>query len=95
MSRDLSNGSLKTGRQRADWRTYIRISSKRERGREEKSKSRDLSNRSLKTDGETESGERSRSSSKRERGREEKSKSRDLSNRSLKTDGETESGEPT
>ena len=38
-------------------RTYIGISSKRERGREEKSKSRDLSNRSLKTDGETESGE--------------------------------------
>ena len=38
-------------------RTYIGISSKRERGREEKSKSRDLSNRSLKTDGQTESGE--------------------------------------
>ena len=38
------------------WRTYIEISQKRERGREVKSKSRDLSNRSLKTDGETESG---------------------------------------
>ena len=38
-------------------RTYIGISSKRERGREEKSKSRDLRNRSLKTDRETESGE--------------------------------------
>ncbi|WP_293716255.1 hypothetical protein, partial [Thiolapillus sp.] len=38
-------------------RTYIGISLKRERGREEKSKSRDLSNRSLKTDGQTESGE--------------------------------------
>ena len=35
-------------------RTYIEISRKRERGREEKSKSRDLRNRSLKTDGETE-----------------------------------------
>ena len=36
---------------------YIGISQKRERGREEKSKSRDLSNRSLKTDGDTESRE--------------------------------------
>ena len=35
-------------------RTYVGISRKRERGREEKSKSRILSNRSLKTDGETE-----------------------------------------
>ena len=51
------NGSLKTDRETREWRTYIGISSKRERGREEKSKSRDLSNRSLKTDGETESGE--------------------------------------
>ena len=77
MSRDLSNGSLKTERQRAEhlhrdrhqkdisnerwgdreWRSYIGISPKRERGRKEKSKSKDLSNRSLKTDGETESGE--------------------------------------
>ena len=38
-------------------RTYIGISQKRERGREEKSKNRDLRNRSLKTDGETESKE--------------------------------------
>ena len=36
---------------------YIGISGKRERGREEKSKGRDLSNRSLKTDRKTESGE--------------------------------------
>ena len=35
-------------------RTLIGISQKRERGREKKSKSRDLNNRSLKTDGETE-----------------------------------------
>ena len=47
------------------------ISQKRERGREEKSKSRDLSNRSLKTDGETESAEPTQSSLERERGREE------------------------
>ena len=33
------------------------LSKERERGREEEGKSRDLSNRSLKTDGETESGE--------------------------------------
>ena len=57
----------------------------REKGKEEKSKSRDLCNRSLKTG----------MSWKRERGREEKSKSRDLCNRSLKTDGETKSREPT
>ena len=38
-------------------RTYRGISSKRERGSEEKCKSRDLSNRSLKTGGETESGQ--------------------------------------
>ena len=37
-------------------RTYIEIASKRERGREPKRKSRDLNNRSLKTDKETESG---------------------------------------
>ena len=40
-----------------EWISYVRISRKRERGREEKSKSRDLSNRFLKTDWETESGE--------------------------------------
>ena len=39
------------------WRTYIGMSRKRERGREKKGKSTDLSNRSLKTDNETESGE--------------------------------------
>ena len=39
------------------WRTYIGMSRKRERGREKKGKSTDLSNRSLKTDRETESGE--------------------------------------
>ena len=38
-------------------RSYIGISLKREGGREGKGKSRYLSNRSLKTDGETESGE--------------------------------------
>ena len=38
-------------------KSYIGISPKRERGRKEKRKSRDLSNRSLKTDGETESRE--------------------------------------
>ena len=37
-------------------RTYIEIASKRERGREPERKSRDLNNRSLKTDKETESG---------------------------------------
>ena len=36
-----------------EWRTYIGIPSKQERGREEQSESRDLSNKSLKTDGET------------------------------------------
>ena len=40
-----------------DWRTYIGISGKRERGKEGESKKRDLSNRSLKTDGRTESRE--------------------------------------
>ena len=39
------------------WRTYIAISSKTEWGREEKRKSRDLRNRSLKTDRKTDSGE--------------------------------------
>ncbi len=39
------------------WRTYIGMSRKRERGREKKRKSTDLSNRSLKTDRETEKGE--------------------------------------
>ena len=39
------------------WRTYIGMSRKRERGREKKGKSTDLSNRSLKTNRETESGE--------------------------------------
>ena len=71
----------------------------RERGREEKSKSRDLSNRSLKTDGIGGRGQRAESLhrilSKERRREEEKSKSRDLRNRSLKTDGEKVSGEPT
>ena len=68
----------------------------RERGREEKSNSRDLSNMSLKTDGGGVGSESlHRILSKERRREEEKSKSRDLSNRSLKTDGETESGEPT
>ena len=39
------------------WRTYIGMSRKRERGREKKRKSRDLSNSFLKTNGETDSGE--------------------------------------
>ena len=67
----------------------------KERGREEKRKSRDLSNSSLKTDGVTDSGEPKLGSLERERGEEEKSKSRDPKVRSLKTDGETESGAPT
>ncbi|WP_294078563.1 hypothetical protein, partial [Thiolapillus sp.] len=53
-------------------RTYTGISSKRERGREEKSKSRDLSNRSLKTGGETESGQPTQGCLKRERVEERK-----------------------
>ena len=65
------------------------LSRERERGREEKSKSRDLSNRFLKTDGETENGDPAKGSLQRDR---EETESRDLSNRSLKTDGETESG---
>ena len=44
------------GRQREE-NLHRDLLKERERGREEKSKSRDLSNRSLKTDGETESGE--------------------------------------
>ena len=75
-------------------RSYIGISHKRESRREEKIKSRDLSNMSLQTDGETESGTYIGISKKRERGREEK-ESRDLINRSLKTGGETESVYPT
>ena len=39
------------------WRAYIGMSRKRERGREKKGKSTDLSYRSLKTDRETESAE--------------------------------------
>ena len=46
---------------------YIGISGKRERGREEKSKGRDLSNRSLKTDGEKEQRTYIGTSHKRER----------------------------
>ncbi|WP_295539047.1 hypothetical protein, partial [Thiolapillus sp.] len=65
------------------------------RGREQKNKSRDLSNRSLKSDGKTESREPTKGSLEREGKREKKSRSRDLSNRSLKTDGKAESGEPT
>ena len=44
----------------------------RERGREEKSKSRDLSNRSLKTDGETENRKPTEGSLERERAEERK-----------------------
>ena len=40
-----------------EWTTYIGMSQKRETGRERNGNSRDLSNRSLKTDGETESRE--------------------------------------
>ena len=65
-----------------------------------KCKSRDLRNRSLKTDRDTENleptwnleGGGGRGEGVK-RGK-ENSKSRDLSNRSLKTDGKTESGEP-
>ena len=66
----------------------------KERGEERKSKSRDVSNRSLKTVRETEQKTYTLISKMRERGRKEKSKSRDLSNRSLKTDRETDSREP-
>ena len=61
-------------------KSYIGISPKRERGREEKSKSRGLSNRSLKTDGETEWRTFTGT---------------DIRKMSPKTDGETESGGPT
>ena len=44
------------GRQRAK-NLHRDLSKERERGREEESKNRDLSNRSLKTDGETEGKE--------------------------------------
>ena len=46
------------------------MSQKREQGREEKSKSRDLSNRSLKSDGKTESREPTKGSLEREGKRE-------------------------
>ena len=51
---------------------------------------------SLKTDGETESGDPTEGSlvRERERRRKEKRNSSDLSNRYLKTDGETDSREP-
>ena len=69
----------------------------KERGEERKSKSRDVSNRSLKTVRETEQKTCTLISQmrERERGRKEKSKSRDLSNRSLKRDREPDSREPT
>ena len=82
------------GRQRADI-LHRDLSKERQRGREEKSKSRDLSNGSLKTDWEIESRKPTLISRKGGGGREEKRKSRDLSNRSLKTDGETVRGELT
>ena len=44
------------------------LSNERDRGRKEKSKSSDLSNRSLKTDRETDSREPTQESLKRERG---------------------------
>ena len=59
----------------------------KERRRQKKRKSRDLSNRSLKTDGVTDSTEPTQSSFERERGTQAKSKSRDLSNRSLRQMG--------
>ena len=58
------------GRQRAE--NLNRNLSKERGGRGEKSKSRDLSNRSLKTDRETDSGEPTQGSLKRERGEERK-----------------------
>ena len=93
------------GRQRAG--TYIGISSKRARGREEKSKSRDLSNRSLKTEGETESGNLHRDLFKKSEGKRRKEQDRqgdrerrtyvgiNIRKTSLKTDEETKTGEPT
>ena len=72
------------------------ISRKREREGKEKSKRRDLSNRSLKTDGKTDNRKPMYGSFERDkRERQEKSKSRNLCKRSLKTDGETDSREPT
>ena len=59
--------------------------------REGRIKSRDLSNRSLKTDRETEIGEPTKGFLERKRGRKQNIKSRDLSNGSLKTDGEIDS----
>ena len=49
----MSNRSQKTDGE-TEWRTYIGISQKIERGREEKIMSRDVSNRYLRTDEETE-----------------------------------------
>ena len=57
------------GRQRVK-NLHRDLSKERERGREEESKNRDLSNRSLKTDGETESKEPTQGSLERERGEE-------------------------
>ena len=67
------------------------MSRKRKRGGEKKRKSRDLSNRSLKT----ESREPTQGSLEIGREEERKRESRGPSNRSLKTDGETDSGELT
>ena len=55
-----------------EWRSYIGISRKRERGRKEKSKSRDLSNRSLKTDWKTDNRKPMYRSFERERGEDRK-----------------------
>ena len=60
-----------------EWRTYTELSQKRERGREEKRDSRDLSNRSLKTDGKEEGGELQKGLQSTE-DRERKKASRDL-----------------
>ncbi|WP_419595119.1 hypothetical protein, partial [Thiolapillus sp.] len=61
---------------KTDWEIESRkptlISRKGGGGREEKRKSRDLSNRSLKTDGETVRGELTYGSLERERGKERK-----------------------
>ena len=54
------------------WRSYIGMSQKRKMGRQKKRKSRDLSNRSLKLDGETESREPMKGSLQRERWEERK-----------------------
>ena len=66
----------------------------REGKKGKKSKSRDLSKRSLKTHKETDSREPTQKYLKREREGIQK-KSKDLSNRCLKTDRETDSREPT